>query len=85
MSIRGEQKVRIVVMCQRKPRGVRKTQIIYLEQRHHELGSAFTHETLEELVRDGYLTKSIEGPRKYKTVTTKEKNQIVRYRYAGKA
>jgi hypothetical protein len=85
MSIRGEQKVRIVLMCQRNPRGVRESQVIYLEERHHKLGKVFTCDTLEELVAEGYLSKTIEGPRRFKSVANKERRQIVRYKYVGEA
>lgn len=86
MSIRSAQIHRVrLSLFKAGEKGLRETQIIYLEQRHHELGEEFTRETLLALVMTGTIERLTEGPKRFKTISDKEKKQVVRYRYVGKA
>lgn len=81
-DLRSTQADRIIIQCFRAgEKGVRETQIVYLEGRHHGFGEVFIKDTLEQLVEAGKIRRTVEGPRRFKTESTKERYRIVRYHY----
>lgn len=82
MSLKTDQIERILQMVERKgAQGVRETQILYLEARHHGFGTPFTRMTLNEMVGTGLIYRRDIGPKRFKTVSDREKNRVVKYYY----
>lgn len=82
MSIRGDQLTRLLMSIHRGgEKGKTETALIYFEERFHELGADFTLGTLKDLISTGMVKRTTDRTRGYKTISEKEKKEVVRYTY----
>lgn len=82
-QLKAEQIVRIVKMVHLSgTKGKNEKAICYSEERFHQVGAQYTKNTLQELVAAGVLVRDLHGTRRFKTISEKEKKQIIRYWHA---